>query len=145
MQKRVFSGAATAQVSVEYLLLTVLLLGFIAIVGGIAFIIFSDSFSSNQVQDSLRILQTAVNHVNNLGVGNSVIVSISLPQTVVDSNVGGLSGKDLVFVVSTQLGNQEFWVSTDANVMGHLPKSQGPFRIRISADVNYVTVQDING
>ncbi len=136
---------AAGQISVEYLLLTILVLGFIAILGGAAFIIFSDSFSSNQVQDSLRILQTAVNHVNALGPGNSVLVSVSLPQTVVDSNVGGLSGKELVFVVSTVGGNQGFWIETDANVTGSLPKTQGTFPMRVSADTNWVMIQDVNG
>jgi hypothetical protein len=135
----------SGQVSVEYLVLTILLLGFVIILGGIAFIVFSDSFSSNQVLDSLRILQTAVNHVNALGPGNSVVVSISLPQIVVDSNVGGVSGKELVFVVSTIGGDQPVWIETDANVLGSLPKTQGTFPLRISADVNGVLIQDVNG
>jgi hypothetical protein len=129
----------------EYLVLAVLLLAFIAILGGAAFILFSDSFASNQVYDSLRSLQTAVNHVNGLGPGNSVVVSVSLPPSILDSNVGGVSGKELVFVVAGINGNQSFWIETDANVFGSLPKTQGTFSMRISSDVNGVFVQDVNG
>lgn len=134
-----------AQVSVEFLILSIVLLGFIAIVAGIAFTIFSDSFSNNQVQDSLRTLQTSVNHVYGLGAGNAVVVSVSLPQTVFDSFVGGLSGKELGFTVSAANGDQNLFVWTDANLTGSLPSVAGKYSVRVISDVNSVIIQPITG
>lgn len=138
-------GNSAGQASIEFLMLTIILLAFISILGGLAFITFSDSSATNLVQDSLRVLRTAVNHANALGPGNAVVVSINLPGPVKNSAVGGVSGKELIFTLSTGTGDRNYWVSTDTNVVGSLPKSAGLFSVRIVADVNSVSVMDLNG
>lgn len=133
------------QVSVEFLLLAGVLLLLVLILGGFSLFVFSDSSSSNQIQNSLRSLQTAVNHVNALGPGNSVVVLISLPSTVQRGFVGGLSGKELVLLATTQSGDQNFFVYTDANVFGSIPGSLGSYSVRVSSDYNGVSLQTLGG
>ncbi len=129
---------AAGQIAIEFLLLAVFLLAIITIVGGFSLLFFSDSVSNSQVRDALRVLQTGVNHVYGMGPGNTVVVSVSLPQNVLDSNVGGLSGKELAFTVAGFGGNQSYWAMTDANVIGTIPSSLGTFSVRVTSDVNHV-------
>ncbi|MDO8625225.1 MAG: hypothetical protein Q7R47_04015 [Candidatus Diapherotrites archaeon] len=124
-------------------MLTVTMLLFVAVVGGSSFLTFSESVASQTVSDSLRTLQNGVNHVYSLGPGNSLVVDVSLPSSVVDSNVGGLTGTELGFDVSSAFGSKGFFVYTDANVAGALPKHAGNFRIKLvslGSDVNVAVI-----
>lgn len=139
------AASRSAQASVESLLLTGILLLFIGIVSGVAFVIFLDSSASAQARDSLQILQTAVNHVYSLGPGNSMVVNVSLPTNLSGSDVGGQSGKELVLVLPSFSGDQNYWVETDVLVVGSLPTHGGLFPIRVTADANSVSVVPLGG
>jgi hypothetical protein len=116
---------------------------FVAVVGGSSFLTFSESVASATVSDSLRNLQNGVNQVYSLGPGNSLVVGISLPASVMSSTVGGLTGTEVGFDVSTAFGSKSFFVYTDANVVGALPTKQGNFRVRLESlgtDVNVAVI-----
>ncbi|MBU0636134.1 hypothetical protein KKE06_03855 [Candidatus Micrarchaeota archaeon] len=138
-------GKKRGQVSFEFLVLVGFILVFIAIIASVAFMIFSDSFTSQQTTDAVQILEKSVNHVYGLGAGNVVVISITLPGTVSDSFVGGLSGKELGFTATTLAGDQNYWIQTDSTVTGFLPTASGTFSIRVRADVNAVTLETVTG
>ncbi len=121
------------QNSLEVLVLTVALLFFVAVIGGTSFIMFTDSVSSNMISDSLRNLQSGVGQVYALGPHNALIVSVSLPNTVRSSFVGGLSGSEFGFDVDGSLGSQRFFAYTDVNVTGQLPSAGGNYRVKIES------------
>ncbi|MBS3061941.1 MAG: hypothetical protein J4215_05150 [Candidatus Diapherotrites archaeon] len=139
----VWRVSSRGQSSLELLVLTVVMLLFIAVVGGSAFLTFSESVSSSMAMDSLRNIQTGINHSYALGPGNVLIVEIALPASVSDSNVGGLSGREVGFDLSSPFGVRNYFVYLDANVKGSLPVKGGAYKIKLvslGSDVNISVV-----
>lgn len=120
------------QVSVEMLLITAVLLGFVALAAAISFVTLNDSVVSNQTLDALRSLKTGINYVYAAGPGNSVVVFVTFPASAVNFNLGGVSGKEISLDVEGFMGLRNYWIETDANLAGSLPAvGGGPYPIRI--------------
>jgi len=105
----------------------------IAGVAGYSLVMYHETVTLNQVKDVMQDLELAVNQVQALGEGNSVIVKIALPNGVTETIVAGQA----IYITYTTIGtSSQSMVETNANVHGSLPISMG---------VHYIEVRSVDG
>lgn len=146
-QKEYFSKAHTqkAQASVEYLILVGTILIIIAALAAYSFTSFSNAISTNQLVDSSKKIESAINYVSALGEGNSVVVSISLPSGV--TKFGAASPINKSFEIETTLAGPTLKdvVEVDANVSNNIcpPNCEGTYDIKVTNTPGSVTLNVI--
>lgn len=122
----------SAQVATEYMVLSAFLLIIIAVGVSIAWITYSEGMRTAQLQNSLVKLRDAANKVYALGIGNTDIVEIILPDGTVSSIIDPIN-HTIGFTLSSFGTDVDYTIIIDAMPTGSsaLPDSAGRYFVRV--------------
>jgi len=117
-----------AQVSLEYVVLTSLVLVFISVVFVFASITVSDSVSLYQAKASAKSLAEAINRAHSLGPGTKIFVELDLPYNILEPI---WEKGEVGFVVSSFGGSNNIYESVDADFNGEPLVSGGSYSVLV--------------
>jgi len=98
---------------------------------------YDESYRYQKLQSSLDDLSVAVNSVYQQGKGASGNEVIELPDGIKSSEV---TGKSIVYILSTKGQNNSFEKAFEFNLNGSLPVSPGRYEIIISSKEGFVQI-----
>ncbi len=128
------------QVSIEYIMITGLLLLVTIPLFAYAFVEVSRSVQMNHAEDAVNTLANAADTVYSLGPGSKKYVWITTPGGVTQSCVGSVEGsltctnsKEVSMKMYIFGGESDVFAKTKPTIVGSIPTAKGPHRIAVES------------
>ncbi len=136
-----FWNGNRAQASLEYMAMVGILLVVISVSVGTAFFIYNGGVANSTMINSMRDLRQAVNYVNALGNGSSIVVEIQLPNDVTG---GTAKNKSIDYNAIVSGGISYYNEQVDANIFPvALPTTAGGHRLNITMVNNNIVIREV--
>ncbi len=123
----------SGQAGVEYIVLIGVLLFFFIPIIYFSLTQATNSVKQSQVENIVNRLGKAADAVYALGPGSQEIISITVPEGVQQSIIGGPTEREILLKVTGSGGVSDVHISTKTKLVGSLPITKGTYFIKVES------------